>query len=295
MIELVEVGARDGLQNEPETLAPAERADLCNALAATGLHRIEAASFVHPKLVPQMADAEDVVADLDRDAGARWIGLVLNERGYDRAIAAGVDELRYAFGVTDGFARANQNTTAEAGAALAETLAARAKADGIAFSVTLSVAFGCPFDGPVAPATVLGLAERVLACDPDELLLADTIGVGVPTQVTALLAPLVAASPAAKLGGHFHDTRHTGIANAAAAVAAGATVLDGSVGGTGGCPFAPNATGNVATEDLVYLLEHMGIDTGVDLDALIGVARGVSRRLGRELPGAVSRAGGFPR
>ncbi len=290
-IELVDVGPRDGLQNEATTLAPAVRAELCNRLAAAGLRRVEAASFVDPRLVPPMAGAEEVLAGVDPSSGVRIAGLALNERGYERALAAGVDEVRYAFGVTDGFARRNQNSTAQAGAALAVRLVERARADGVGVSVTLSVAFGCPFDGPVAPERVLRLGTEVLEAAPDELVLADTIGVGVPTQVSRLVGAL--AGGPAKLGGHFHNTRNTGYANAVAALEAGATVLDASVGGTGGCPFAPRATGNVATEDLVYLLEGMGIDTGADLGALIATAGWLGERLGKPLPGLLQRAGPF--
>lgn len=296
-LELVDVGPRDGLQNEPQTLTPEVRAGLCERLAASGLPRVEAASFVNPKRVPQMYGAEEVLAGIDRASGSgtTFAGLVLNEKGYERAVAAGVDEVRYAFPVTDTFARRNQNTTAGEGAALAGRLAERARTDGVRISITLSAAFGCPFEGQVPARTVLGLAEKALSPRPDEIVLADTIGVGVPSQVREIVGKLYEelSGDRVAIGGHFHDTRNTGLANALAAVESGATVLDASVGGTGGCPFAPQATGNIATEDLVYLLRGMGYETGVELQALIECAQWLSERLGKELPGRVHRAGDF--
>lgn len=247
-----------------------------------------------PKRVPQMAGAEEVIAGLNRREGTSYAGLVLNEKGYERAVAAGVDEVRYAFPLTDEFARRNQNTTVEEAAALAGQLAGRAREDRVRFSVTLSVAFGCPFEGEVRPERVLEVAGRVAGASPDEIVLADTIGVGVPTQVRGLVQELSEIAPEeTAVGCHFHDTRNTGIANAVAAIESGATVLDASVGGTGGCPFAPRATGNIATEDLVYALHGMGHETGIDLDALIEVAGWLSEQLGKELPGRVHKAGAF--
>jgi hydroxymethylglutaryl-CoA lyase/(R)-citramalyl-CoA lyase len=290
-IEIVDVGPRDGLQNEDQTLSPEVRAELCARLAAAGVPRVETASFVHTRLVPQMAGAEEVLATIKRCPGTSYSGLVLNEKGYERAIEAGVDEVRYALPVTETFAKENQNTTVEDGMALAERLIERARLDGVRVSVTLSVAFGCPFEGWVEPETVLGVARRVVNAGPDEVVLADTIGVGVPKGVKELVESVAELGVTA--GCHFHDTRNTGIANAVAALEAGATVLDASVGGTGGCPFAPKATGNIATEDLVYVLHGMGYDTGVDLATLIGCAEWLSERLGKELPGQVHKAGNF--
>jgi hydroxymethylglutaryl-CoA lyase/(R)-citramalyl-CoA lyase len=287
-----DVGPRDGLQNEDRVLEPAVRADLCDRLAAAGLKRIEAASFVNPKLVPQMAGAEDVMAALHRRPGSTYAGLVLNEMGYDRAIAAGVDEVHYAFAATDEFGRRNQNATTEEGLQTALGLVARARADRVPITVTISVAFGCPFEGPVAPARVLNLVERLMTIPPDEISLADTIGVGVPSQVKVLVRG--ARELGATVGAHFHNTRNTGYANAVTALERGVVSLDASVGGTGGCPFAPKATGNIATEDLVYLLRGMGVETGIDLDALIECSRWLGQRLGKELPSMVSRAGDFP-
>ena len=288
---ICDVGPRDGLQNEDTTLAPAVRAELCDRLAAAGVPRVEAVSFVNPKRVPQMAGAEEVMAAIDRREGTIYAGLVLNERGYERALAAGVDEVHYAFPVTDEFARRNQNTTVEGALETSDILVNRAANDFIRITVTLSVAFGCPFEGAVDPDRVLEIARRVAATGPDEIVLADTIGVGVPSQVETLVGGVAALG--ATVGAHFHNTRNTGYANAVAAVEAGATVLDASLGGTGGCPFAPRATGNIATEDLVYLLHGMGHETGIDLDALIGHAVWLGEQLGKELPGQLHKAGSF--
>jgi hydroxymethylglutaryl-CoA lyase/(R)-citramalyl-CoA lyase len=287
-----DVGPRDGLQNEDRLLEPAVRADLCDRLAAAGLKRIEAASFVNPKLVPQMAGAEDVMAALHRRPGTTYAGLVLNEKGYDRAIEAGVDEVHYAFAATDEFGRRNQNATTEEGLKTALSLVAKARSDRVPVTVTISVAFGCPFEGVVPVPRVLDLVERLMAIPPDEVCLADTIGVGVPSQVKALVRG--ARELGATVGAHFHNTRNTGYANALTALERGVVSLDASVGGAGGCPFAPKATGNIATEDLDYLLRGMGVDTGIDLDALIEVSRWLGQQLGKELPGMVARAGDFP-
>jgi isopropylmalate/homocitrate/citramalate synthase len=289
---ICDVGPRDGLQNEQRVLSPALRAELCDRLTAAGLRRMEAASFVNPKLVPQMAGAEEVMAALDRRPGTTYAGLVLNEKGYERALAARVDEVHYAFAATDEFGRRNQNATTDEGLKTALALVRRARGDRKPITVTISVAFGCPFEGPVPAARVLGLVERLLAEPPDEICLADTIGVGVPTQVNELVAG--AKRLGAKVGAHFHNTRNTGYANAVAAIEAGAVSLDASVGGAGGCPFAPKATGNIATEDLVYLLTGLGIDTGIDLESLIQTSQWLGEQLGKELPGMVARAGDYP-
>ncbi len=289
---ICDVGPRDGLQNEDRVLQPAVRAELGDRLAAAGLKRIEAASFVSPKLVPQMAGAEAVMAAVRRKPGTVYAGLVLNEKGYDRAVAARVDEVHYAFAATDEFGRRNQNATTEQGLATALALVARARADRLPITVTLSVAFGCPFEGPVPALRVLDIVERLMAAPADEICLADTIGVGVPTQVKELVGG--ARRLGATIGAHFHNTRNTGYANAVAALDAGVVSLDASVGGAGGCPFAPKATGNIATEDLVYLLRGLGVDTGIDLDALIGCSHWLGEQLGKELPGMVARAGDYP-
>lgn len=289
---ICDVGPRDGLQNEERVLGPAVRAELCDRLAAAGLKRMEAASFVNPKLVPPMAGAEEVMATLHRKPGTVYAGLVLNQKGYERALASRVDEVHYALAATDEFGRRNQNATTEEGLALALALVARARADRMPITVTISVAFGCPFEGPVPARRVLDIVERLMAAPADEICLADTIGVGVPTQVTELVGG--ARRLGATVGAHFHNTRNTGYANAVAALEAGVVSLDASVGGAGGCPFAPKATGNIATEDLVYLLRGLGVDTGIDLEALIICSRWLGEQLGKELPGMVTRAGDFP-
>jgi isopropylmalate/homocitrate/citramalate synthase len=287
-----DVGPRDGLQNEATTLEPAVRAELCDRLAAAGLKRMEAASFVNPKLVPQMAGAEEVMAALHRKAGTSYAGLVLNEKGYERAVSAGVDEVHYAFSAADEFGRRNQNATTEEGLKTALALVARARSERVPITVTISVAFGSPFDGPVPARRVLEIVEHLMAMPPDEVGLADTIGVGVPAQVRELVRG--ARSLGATVGAHFHNTRNTGYANALVALEEGVVSLDASVGGAGGCPFAPKATGNIATEDLVYLLRGMGVDTGIDLDALIRTSHWLGQKLGKELPSMVARAGDYP-
>ena len=287
-----DVGPRDGLQNEDRVLEPKVRAELCDRLAAAGLKRVEAASFVNPKLVTQMAGAEEVMAALQRRPGTVYAGLALNEKGYERALAARVDEVHYAFAATDEFGWRNQNAGVEEGLQTALALVARARADKVPITVTISVAFGCPFEGPVPAKRVLDIVERLMAAPADEICLADTIGVGVPSQVKELVGG--ARRLGANVGAHFHNTRNTGYANAVAAIDEGAISLDASVGGAGGCPFAPKATGNIATEDLVYLLRGLGVATGIDLDALITCSRWLGERLGKELPGMVARAGDYP-
>jgi hydroxymethylglutaryl-CoA lyase/(R)-citramalyl-CoA lyase len=287
-----EVGPRDGLQNESRTLEPTVRAELCDRLANAGLRRIEAASFVNPKLVPQMASAEEVMAALHRRPGTSYAGLVLNEKGYERAVAAGVDEVHYAFAATDEFGRRNQNATTEEGLKMALALVARARSERMPITVTLSVAFGCPFEGPVPSERVLNIVEHLMAVPADEICLADTIGVAVPQHVKELVGGAMRLGAA--VGAHFHNTRNTGYANAVAALEEGVVSLDASVGGAGGCPFAPKATGNIATEDLVYLLRGLGVPTGIDLDALIATSQWLAGQLGKELPGMLARAGDFP-
>jgi len=291
-VTVVDVGPRDGLQNEPDVLVPEVRAELVDRLARTGLTAVEAVSFVDPRRMPQMAGAEEVVAAIERIDGVVVAGLALNEQGYERLAATGLGEVRFAFGATESFNRRNQNASVEESLEAGARIVARAKEDGIVATVVISVAFGCPFEGRVDESRVFDLAERVAASGPDTILLADTIGVGVPRQVRSLVSRT--AELGIPVGGHFHDTRSTGYANALAALEVGATVLDASVGGLGGCPFAPRATGNIATEDLVYLLHGEGVQTGIDLDALISVAAWLEELLGRTLEGQVYRAGNFP-
>jgi isopropylmalate/homocitrate/citramalate synthase len=283
---LCDVGPRDGLQNEPDTLEPAVRAELASRLAAAGLPRVEAVSFVRDDRVPQMAGAEEVAALLPRN-GTEWSGLVLNERGYERFRATALDRLNLTVAATDSFSLRNANASRDDALAATARMLERARAEGVPATITVSVAFGCPFEGDVDPAVVLALVDGLGGAG--EIVLADTIGVATPSAVRSLVEG--ARALGATVGFHGHNTRNTGYANALAAVGAGATVLDASVGGIGGCPFAPRATGNVATEDLVYLLEGEGVETGIDLDALIGVSEWLGGVLGRTLPGYLYRAG----
>jgi (R)-citramalyl-CoA lyase len=286
-VTLIEVGPRDGLQSEATVLTPAQRIELCERLARAGLRRVEAASFVRPDLVPAMHGADEIVRRLPDDLGTAWSALVLNERGYDRALAAGTTEVHYSIPMSDTFGERNQGTTVEAATVIGESLLRRAAADGVSVSFVLSVSFGCPFEGPVPATRIVAVAQRLIEAGGSHIVLGDSIGVGVPTQVRDLVARMLALG--AEVGCHFHNTRNTGYANAVAAVEAGATTLDSSVGGIGGCPFIPGATGNVATEDLVYLLHGMGYDTGVDLDALIDCSLWLSERVGHPLPAQLSR------
>jgi isopropylmalate/homocitrate/citramalate synthase len=286
-----EVGPRDGLQNEQQVLPPETRADLVRRLADAGLRRIEAASFVNPERVPQMAGAEEVVAALERRDGVVYAGLALNERGYERLRETGLGEVSFAVAATESFSQRNAGASVDDSLAAADKIVTRARDDGIRASLTISVAFGCPFEGEVDPDRVLSIAERLAATAPDELVLAATIGVATPSRVRPLLGRV--GELGLPVGGHFHNTRNTGYANAHAALEAGVASLDASVGGLGGCPFAPKATGNIGTEDLVFLLEGEGVDTGVDLEALIAVSEWLEQLLGRRLEGYVYRAGPF--
>ena len=300
-ITIVEVGPRDGLQNEKAILEPAVRAELVQKLEAAGARRIEAVSFVHPKYVPQMAGAEEVMAALPSEAGRSRIGLVLNGKGYDRALGTTVDEVNVAMSATDGFGLKNQGLSVDQQVQmLADIIAGRANAAGQpgatpSLSATLSCVWGCPFDGEVSAGQVADLVGRIAELGVEEIALADTIGAGDPWAVTRKVEAARAAAPDAVLRLHFHNTRNTGLANAHAGIEAGVSVLDASVGGIGGCPFAPGATGNIATEDLVYMLERAGFSTGYDLDALIGTARWIGEKIGRPAPSALSRAGGWPK
>jgi hydroxymethylglutaryl-CoA lyase/(R)-citramalyl-CoA lyase len=290
-VTICDVGPRDGLQNQPVTLEPAVRAELVDRLAATGVPRIEAVSFVNPQRVPQMAGAEEVVRAVEHHDGVVLAGLALNERGSERLREAVLDEVHYACAATEEFNRRNAGATVEEGVAAGVRIVERARVDGIRSTVTVGVAFGCPFEGAVDPGRVAELAARFAAAGVDEILVADTVGVGVPRQARDLVERILPLGR--PVGVHLHNTRNNGFANAMAALEAGATVFDASVGGIGGCPFAPRATGNVATEDLVYLFQGEGIETGVDLEALIGVATWLESNLGRELEGQVYKAGTF--
>jgi hydroxymethylglutaryl-CoA lyase/(R)-citramalyl-CoA lyase len=283
-ITVCDVGPRDGLQNESEVLPPEMRAELVERLAAAGLRRIEAVSFVRADRVPQMADAEAVIELVRRRDGAQLSGLVLNERGWERFAAAGLDRVNVTFAATESFNLRNGNATLAEAVERAEAILAAAGETPA--TVTISCSFGCPFEGHVDPGAVAELAGGFTG--RAEVVLADTIGVATPSAVRALVERTRAE------GFHGHNTRNTGYANCLAALEAGARVLDASVGGLGGCPFSPRATGNVATEDLVYLLEGEGLETGIDLDALVGVSHWLEGVLGRSLEGYVYRAGSWP-
>jgi hydroxymethylglutaryl-CoA lyase len=294
-IEIVEVGPRDGLQSETQILPTELKVEFIRRLAAAGLVRIEVASFVNPKRVPQMADAEAVLAALGPDsAKARFIGLVLNTKGFERARVAGCTEIGMAIAATESFSQRNQGCSVDEGIASWLEIAALARAAGIRAQITISTAFGCPFEGEVPAQRVVEIAQRLVAGEPDEIAVADTIGVAVPTQVTALVGALQAALPRTRLRAHFHNTRNTGLANAYAAAEAGVRALDASCGGIGGCPFAPAATGNIPTEDLIYMLHRMGRDTGVNLPALLDTSRWLQTVLEHAVPGMVVKAGLFP-
>lgn len=290
---IVEVGPRDGLQNEATSVPSEVKIAFIADLVRAGVTRIEATGFAHPRLVPQLADAEAVMAGVPRDAGVSYIGLVLNDRGLDRALDAGVDEVNIVLVATDTFSHRNQNMDVAAAVASFERVAARARGAGVAVSATIGAAFGCPFEGEVATDVVVDLARRIDAGGAQEIALADTIGVGVPADVRRLFGAVREVSEL-PLRAHFHNTRNTGYANAVAALEVGVVALDASAGGFGGCPFAPDATGNIATEDLVYLLERSGWQTGVDREAVSSTARSLARHLGTPVPGLVGRAGGFP-
>ena len=294
-IEIVEVGPRDGLQSESQVLPTDTKVEFIRRLVAAGLRRVEVASFVNPKRVPQMADAEAVLtalAPLTRDA--RFIGLVLNRKGFERAQAARCGEVGMAIAVSESFSQRNQGSSVDEGVDAWLDIARAARAAGIRAQITISTAFGCPFEGEVPVDRVVRLAERVAAGQPDEIAVADTIGVAVPTQVTELIAALRSVLPQVRLRAHFHNTRNTGLANAYAAVESGVAVLDASCGGIGGCPFAPAATGNIPTDDLIYMLHRMGVNTGVDLPALLDTSRWLQQALDHAVPGMLVKAGLFP-
>jgi len=294
-VDIVEVGPRDGLQSEPGVLPTATKVEFIERAIAAGIRRIEVTSFVNPKRVPQMADAEAVLAALPRREGVHYIGLVLNRRGFERAAAAGCNEIGMAVVASDTFNQRNQGVTTDESIAAWLEIAAAAKAAGIRPQVTVSAAFGCPFEGEVPASRVVEIAQRVAEAGPFEIALADTIGVGVPTQVLELVGRVREALPEIALRCHFHNTRNTGLANAFAAVQAGVRTLDASLGGIGGCPFAPAATGNIPTEDLLYMLQRSGYPTGIDLAAAIETGKWLQEQLGRPVPGMLVKAGDFPR
>ncbi|WP_157420131.1 hydroxymethylglutaryl-CoA lyase [Actinomadura kijaniata] len=291
---IVEVGPRDGLQNEARVLPADVKIELIERSVAAGITRIEAVGFAHPARVPRLADAEQVMAGVPRPGGVSYIGLVLNRRGLDRALAAAVDEVNAVVVATDTFCVRNQGVTTDAAMDAFEGIAGAAADAGVRCGITIAAAFGCPFEGETPPARVAGLARRAHAAGAREIALADTIGVGVPGQVRDLTRRVRAAAPGVPLRFHFHNTRNTGYANALAAVAEGVTVLDAGTGGFGGCPFAPAATGNIATEDLLYALHREGVTTGVDPEAVAATGAWLGGHLGKPAPALLGRAGTFP-
>ena len=293
-VEVVEVAPRDGLQNESHHLGTATKLELIDRVVAAGARRVEVTGFARPDVVPALADADEVAAAVSGRPGVEWSALVLNGRGYDRAMAAGIPAVNMVVLATETFSQRNQRLSVNAAIAVAATLRERSAADGVRFTVTVGAAFGCPFEGEVSLDRLRTVLDQVASIDPDELALADTIGVGSPGDVLDRFAIARELVPGRPLRAHFHDTRNTGIANAVAAVGAGVTALDASLAGIGGCPFAPNATGNIATEDLVYCLHRMGVPTGLDLESLLTDADWLPRRLGREPASALVRAGVFP-
>lgn len=300
-IEIVEVGPRDGLQNEKTLVSTEDKVAFIGRLEAAGVKRLETVSFVHPGRVPQMADAESVMAALPPAPDVTRIGLVLNARGWDRAVETGVDQANVSIAASDGFALKNSGLTVARQVEMLGEIVGRSHnmgggpGSGPSVTAIISTVWGCPFDGEVSVEQVESLVRDVAALGVKEIGLADTIGVGDPWAVRRKVEAARRAAPDARLRLHFHDTRNTAIANIFAGIEAGIDVIDASVGGIGGCPFAPGATGNVATEDVVYMLDRAGFETGLDLDALIETARWIGEKLGRPAPSALSRAGGWPK
>jgi len=291
----MEVSPRDGLQSETVSVSTKDKLQLIKRAVDAGVRRIEVTSFVHPKRVPQMADAEALVRSLPRRDDVIYTGLVLNDRGFDRARDLAIDEIGCVVVATETFNQKNQGASVDQTLRQWAQMAQQAKTAGIRAQITISAAFGCPYEGEVAPKQVVQLARKVAEAGPVEICLADTIGVAVPNQVTDLLGQVKEAVPGFALRCHFHNTRGTGLANAAAAIAAGVQTLDASIGGVGGCPFAPAATGNIATDDLLYMLDRMGVETGVSLDKIIDTSLWLETVLGKAVPSALVRAGAFPK
>ena len=293
-IEIVEVGVRDGLQNDPAMMSTDGKLEFVDHLLGAGLRRLEVASFVNPRRVPQMADSAEIMARVPRGGGAKYIGLALNARGMEQAIAAKCDEINYVVSASDGFGIRNQNATTDECLATFETMVASAQSAGLPCSVTITTSFGCPFDGEVSVARVARVAARAAEIGASEIAIADTIGVATPWDVETRAKAVMQEIGDVPLRLHVHNTRNTGIANVYAAVQSGVAIIDASCGGIGGCPFAPKATGNIATEDVVYMLERAGFETGIDLEKLIATAEWLEAALDHPVPGQVSKAGGFP-
>ena len=293
-ITLVEVGPRDGLQSEPEVLRTSTKATFIEKAIDAGIRRLEVASFVHPKRVPQMADAEALIELLPERDDVSYIGLIMNERGLDRALATKIGEIGMVIVSTDTYNRKNQGVDTAESMRVWSSMARRAQQHGLRANVMISSAFGCPYEGEVKIDRIVELAKRAVEAEPAELGIADSIGVAVPAQVAELLGRVREEIGDLPLRCHFHNTRNTGLANAQAAVEAGVRYLDASIGGIGGCPFAPAATGNVPTDDLLYLLDRSGVETGVSLPKIIEVSRWLEEQLGRGVPALLPKAGAFP-
>lgn len=291
-IEIIEVSARDGIQNEKTILSVDTKLALIEKAIAAGARRLEVTSFVNPARVPQMADAAELAARLPKGA-ATYIGLALNMKGFERAVAAGLDEVNFVLVASDTFSHRNQGMGTEDGIKVWGEVHGAAKGR-VTAGLTIGASFGCPFEGEISVARLLHVVEGAMKFAPTELALADTIGVATPTDVAERVAAVRREFPDLRIRLHLHNTRNTGIANAWAGVLAGAVALDASLGGVGGCPFAPRATGNIATEDLVYMLERSGVRTGMDLEACINAAEWLEAQLGHVVPGMVMKAGGFP-
>lgn len=295
IVELVEVGPRDGLQNEPIVIATADKVEFIRRAIDAGVRRLEVASFVNPRRVPQMADAEDVVAALPLRNDVIYIGLALNERGAERALSTNVHQIGAVCVTTDSFAGSNQGQTSAESLAVAGRIVAMAKAAGRHGQITIAGAFGCPFEGEVEADRTLAMAVEAAEAGAIEVALADTIGVASPREVEHLVARVAVAIAPLPVRVHFHNTRNTGVANVWAAIEAGARTIDASLGGLGGCPFAPGAAGNVPTEDVVYMLDRSGVSTGLDLDRLIETSAWLAGIVGKPMPAMIGRAGRFPR
>ena len=294
-ITLVEVGPRDGLQSEPEILSTDDKVEFITRAIDAGIKRLEVASFVHPKRVPQMADAEALIERLPEHDDVSYIGLIMNERGLDRALETKIDEIGMVIVSTDSYNRKNQGVDTDESVRVWAKIAARAKSSGLRANVMISSAFGCPYEGEVKVERIVELAKRAIEADPAELGIADSIGVAVPNQVTDLLGRVRDVIGDLPLRCHFHNTRNTGLANAQAAVESGVTFLDASIGGIGGCPFAPAATGNVPTDDLLYMLDRSGVETGVSLEKIMETSAWLEQTLGRVVPALLPKAGVFPK
>jgi hydroxymethylglutaryl-CoA lyase len=293
-IKIVEVGPRDGLQSEPEILPTDSKVAFIEKAIEAGIRRLEVASFVHPKLVPQMADAEALIEKLPEVDGVSYIGLIMNERGLDRALTTKINEIGMVVVASDTYNRKNQGVGTDESVAAWHSIGAKARSAGLRANVMIASAFGCPYEGEVKVERVVELAKQVVESEPAELGIADSIGVAVPNQVTELLGRVAEVVGDIPLRCHFHNTRNTGLANAHAAVEAGVTYLDASIGGIGGCPFAPAATGNIPTDDLLYMLDRSGVHTGVNLEKIIAISAWLEEELGRGVPALLPKAGGFP-